>query len=203
MIDKDFEQLEKENIQWQKFNTSQTPSRNIFEFSNLFLGVLEVHQKPIEHDSGIIKHKYDLKDPYYAWLVNISGVVQYEDAPRTGTMKGFVLERITIVSANVQGGNKERMWRQIVDVTCDIKLFGIIFSFNFGAHPIWINSNIWQTNAFFVLSLTESFTTASPCQSFYGAPNPWYPFRDFAQQHKLCETQKNSSSVYIKLSKRG
>jgi hypothetical protein len=109
MIDKDFEQLEKENIQWQKFNTSRTPSRNIFEFSNLFLGVLEVHQKPIEHVSGIIKHKYDLKDPYYAWLVNISGVVQYEDAPRTGTMKGFVLERITIVSANVQGGNKERM----------------------------------------------------------------------------------------------
>jgi hypothetical protein len=109
MIDKDFEQLEKENIQWQKFNTSRTPSRNIFEFSNLFLGGLEVHQKPIEHDSGIIKHKYDLEDPYYAWLVNISGVVQYEDAPRTGTMKGFVLERITIVSANVQGGNKERM----------------------------------------------------------------------------------------------
>lgn len=109
MIDKDFEQLENENIKWQKFKTSQTPSRKIFEFSNIFLGVLEVHQKPIEHDSGIIKYKYDLKDPYYAWLVIISGVVQYEDAPRTGTMKGFVLERITIVSANVQGGNKERM----------------------------------------------------------------------------------------------
>lgn len=32
MIDKDFEQLEKENIKWQKFKTSQTPSCKFFEF---------------------------------------------------------------------------------------------------------------------------------------------------------------------------
>jgi hypothetical protein len=81
-----------------------------------------VHQKPIEHDSGIIKHKYDLKDPYYAWLVNISGVVQYEDAPRTGTMKGFFLERITIVSANVQGGIKRE---------CDGKWLMLLVTLNF------------------------------------------------------------------------
>ena len=40
---------------------------------------------------------------------HISGVVQLEDAPRTGTIEHIILVRITTVSANVQGGIK-RDW---------------------------------------------------------------------------------------------
>ena len=45
---------------------------------------------------------------------DFSGVVQLEDAPRTGTIENFILGRITTVSANVQEGNKERLGLQIL-----------------------------------------------------------------------------------------
>ena len=101
MIDNIFEQLKNEKIKWAvtKINNH---SNLVLESGKVFLGhygTPESNQQLEYPETSKV-----LGNSRHVWLAMISGVVQYEDAPRTGTMKGFVLERITIVSANVQGG---------------------------------------------------------------------------------------------------
>jgi len=70
---------------------------------------------------------------------DFSGVVQLEDAPRTGTIENFILGRITTVSANVQEGNKERLELQILLTIkiCAMKFYwNKHFSLTFYAHLV-------------------------------------------------------------------
>jgi len=76
-------------------------------FQNVFLGYVgspENSQKSLH-----LPETYVSDSCILVGCNNISGVVQLEDAPRTGTIEHFILVRITTVSANVQGGIK-RDW---------------------------------------------------------------------------------------------
>jgi hypothetical protein len=84
MIDNIFEQLKNEKIKWAV--TKINNHRNlVLESGKVFLGhygTPESNQQLEYPETSKV-----LGNSRHVWLAMISGVVQYEDAPRTGTME--------------------------------------------------------------------------------------------------------------------
>lgn len=85
MIDYKFEQLMNDTTKWNAKETDKNTTRSVLEFANVFLGYSgtpETNQQLRFLETAMI-----LRILYCVWLAKISGAVQYEDAPRTGTME--------------------------------------------------------------------------------------------------------------------
>jgi hypothetical protein len=95
----------------------------VLKFNDVFLGFFWLTRTQ-PNKSASSRNKLSFEQCVLVGWHEISGVVQLEDAPRTGTMEHLILGRITTVSANVQEGNKERLGLQILMTIkiCDIKL---------------------------------------------------------------------------------
>jgi len=155
-----------------------------------------VHQKPIKH--GEILKPSRLWDLYvvFAWLIFL-GLFNTRMLPELAPWN-LILGRITTVSAYVQEGIKRdcKFWRYI----CDIKFFGIPFPLIL-VHML-LALKFDQMLSLFDLLHESNFTTTSPCQIFMVRLIPT-PFSGFCTIAKICEKQKNSSSVYIKFVSQG
>ena len=97
--------LVRKNFNCQQWNSKVTSTQCLSK--NVFLGYVgspENSQTSLQLPETYVSESCILVCCNY-----ISGVVQLEDAPRTGTIEHIILVRITTVSANVQGGIK-RDW---------------------------------------------------------------------------------------------
>merc|ERR1712001_673261 len=84
MTDNIFEQLKNDKIQW---DVTKTNNENclVLELEKVFLGYPGTPES--NQPWGHLETNKVLGISYCVWLAMISGVVQYEDAPRTGTME--------------------------------------------------------------------------------------------------------------------
>lgn len=85
MIDYKFEQLMNDTIKnWIEKKTDKNAC-SVLKFANVFLGYFGAPET--NQTFGFLETTIALRILYRVWLAKISGAVQYEDAPRTGTME--------------------------------------------------------------------------------------------------------------------
>jgi hypothetical protein len=85
MIDYKFEQLMNDTMKMDLKNKTDKHTCSVLKFPNVFLGYSGT--PGTNQTYSFLETAMLLRILYCVWLAKISGAVQYEDAPRTGTME--------------------------------------------------------------------------------------------------------------------